>query len=55
LAAEISDKFGVTSELVEGDNGIFDVSVDGNLIFSKFDVDRFPDDAEVVRLLSALD
>ena len=54
MAAEISDKFGVTSDLIEGDKGIFDVVVDGNLIFSKFDVDRFPDDGEVMKLLSAL-
>jgi hypothetical protein len=54
LAAEISDKFDVDAELIEGGKGIFDVVVDGNMIFSKFDVDRFPDDGEISAALAAL-
>ena len=40
-------------ELIKGDNGIFDVHVDGDLIFSKDQTGRFPEDDEVVALLNA--
>lgn len=32
--------------------GIFDVEVDGEMVFSKFEVGRFPEDAEVLGKLS---
>lgn len=34
-------------ELVKGRNGIFDITVDGTLKFSKSATGRFPSDAEV--------
>jgi len=40
--------------LIEGDKGVFDVVVDGDKIFSKFEVDRFPEDGEIAGLLDAL-
>ena len=39
------------AELIEGRGGIFDVVVDDDLIFSKHDRGRFPDEGEVVGLL----
>jgi selT/selW/selH-like putative selenoprotein len=39
------------AKLVKGSGGIFDVTVDGVLVFSKFEVGRFPDPGEVVRLI----
>lgn len=36
--------------LIPGTSGIFDVHVDGNLIFSKDAVDRHAEDGEVLRL-----
>lgn len=48
LVAELSAKFGeVESELVEGDGGVFEVEVDGNLVFSKKQERRFPAYQEV--------
>jgi selenoprotein W-related protein len=41
----------VEPELVKGSNGIFDVEVDGRLVFSKNKLGRFPEPGEVVRLL----
>ena len=39
----------VEAELVPGGGGIFDVEVDGKLVFSKLGADgRFPKDGEVV-------
>ena len=51
MAAAIRGEFGVEAELVKGDNGIFDVEVDGRRIFSKHEVGRFPDTDEVLALL----
>jgi len=41
--------------LVEGRGGIFDVTVDGRLAWSKHARGRFPDDAEIAGLLTAPD
>jgi len=37
--------------LVEGSGGIFDVEVDGNVLFSKAVAGRFPEEGEVVALI----
>ena len=37
--------------LVRGDNGVFEVVADGELVFSKKASGRFPSDAEVLELL----
>jgi hypothetical protein len=41
----------VKPELVRGTDGIFDVHVDGERIFSKDEVHRFPTPAEIVAAL----
>jgi len=51
LAAAIRSEFGVEAELVKGENGIFDVEVDGRRVFSKHEVGRFPENDEVLALL----
>jgi len=51
LAAELRDQFDVEAELIESSGGIFDVRVDGKLIFSKSEVDRFPAPGEVASLI----
>ena len=48
MAATISREVGVDPELIKGKGGIFDVVVDGELIFSKHNVGRFPQDEEIV-------
>jgi len=47
LAASLKQEFGVEPELIRGTNGVFDVVVDDQLVFSKHDSGRFPDDGEV--------
>jgi selT/selW/selH-like putative selenoprotein len=42
---------GVDSKLIEGSGGVFDVFVDGKLVFSKKAVGRFPEPGEVVGML----
>ena len=39
--------------LIKGDNGIFDVVVDGDKIFSKHEQGRFPTPKEIVDRLNA--
>lgn len=39
------------ADLVPGQNGIFDVVVEGKLVFSKFESGRFPEPGEVVAKL----
>ncbi|MBI3296450.1 MAG: hypothetical protein HYZ71_17130 [Deltaproteobacteria bacterium] len=40
------------AQIVEGGRGIFDVIVDGKLIFSKHSTGHFPKDGEIATLLS---
>ena len=42
------------SELIKGSNGVFDVTADGALIYSKHRTGRFPDNAEVLQALRGL-
>ena len=39
-------------ELIKGMGGVFEVRRDGELVFSKKQVGRFPEPGEVLRLLS---
>jgi selenoprotein W-related protein len=52
LAAAISDRFGTEAELIKGKNGVFDVVVDGNLVFSKHKTGRFPQNEEILKELT---
>lgn len=49
MAAEIKKQTGVEPELIAGGGGIFDVKVDGKLIYSKHETGRFPEHDEVIR------
>ena len=51
MAAELKQNFGAESTLIPGGGGVFDVSVDGKIIFSKKSVGRFPESGEIVRIL----
>lgn len=49
---EIEGAIGVSAELIPGGSGIFDVEKDGELIYSKSDTGRFPEDGELAGLLA---
>ncbi|MBN1552923.1 Rdx family protein [bacterium] len=51
MAEELEREFGVKAKLNRGGGGIFDVVVDGEKIFSKFDAWRFPEPGEIVKLI----
>ena len=48
MAAELERELGARARLIEGRNGVFDVRLDGDLVFSKHRVGRFPDEGEVL-------
>ena len=44
----MQEKFGADVELVPGVGGVFEITVDGQLKFSKKQTGRFPTDEEVI-------
>ena len=48
LADEFQNTLGVTANVIPGERGVFDVIVDGKLVFSKHTVGRFPQQGEIV-------
>jgi selT/selW/selH-like putative selenoprotein len=56
LAARIKESLGVEASLVPEGRGIFDIRVDGALVYSKFETGTFPDEARLVgQLLESRD
>lgn len=53
MAAELKQALSVEPRLIEGSKGIFDVTLDGRLIYSKYQTHRFPEDGEVAGLVKA--
>lgn len=52
LANAIKAKFGIEPECVGGGGGIFDVRLDGKLIYSRHQTGRFPEHAEVLSAIA---
>ena len=53
MSAEIAAIPGMNLTLHAEGKGIFDVEVDGALIFSKYQVGRFPEEGEIAHLLQS--
>ena len=51
MGDELKKNLGADIELIAGSNGIFDITVDGRMIFSKFKQGRFPQADEVISLI----
>jgi len=51
LGDELKIKLGAEIELIGGANGIFEITVDGKMIFSKSEQGRFPETEEIVSLI----
>jgi len=54
LEVELTGQLGVDVELIRGGGGVFDVVANGQLIFSKYKENRFPETSEIFTLLSEL-
>ena len=49
---ELKSKFsGIETKLISSGGGVYEITVDGELIFSKKALERFPDDGEVIALI----
>ena len=51
MAASIRERLGIDPEVSPGDIGMFDVVVDGRVVYSKRETGRFPSDDEVIEKL----
>lgn len=51
MAAALEEELGLKADLIEGDDGIFDVAVDGDLVFSKQECGEFVGTQEIVELV----
>jgi len=48
LAAKIDAQFAASTRLIEGGGGVFDVHVNGVLVYSKHQTGEFPDEDSLV-------
>jgi len=48
----LRERFGIEPDLIKGRNGVFEVTLDGDLIFSKKTLGRFPDPDEVESVIA---
>ncbi|MCP4749696.1 MAG: SelT/SelW/SelH family protein [Proteobacteria bacterium] len=53
LVEKIKGQMEINEKLVPSGGGVFEVKVDGDLIFSKKKVGRFPDENEIIEVLKA--
>jgi selT/selW/selH-like putative selenoprotein len=53
LAAAVKDHCGLECELISSGGGVFEVEMDGKLVFSKKELDRFPEHDEILGLIPA--
>ncbi|MBL51662.1 MAG: hypothetical protein CMG57_06865 [Candidatus Marinimicrobia bacterium] len=52
MEEELKSKFpGIETNLISSGGGVYEVSLDGNLIFSKKELKRFPDEREIEKLI----
>lgn len=51
MAEVVKQSSGVQPQLIEGSGGVFEVEVDGQLVFSKKALGRFPSDDEILQKL----
>ena len=52
LEEELKSKFpDIETNLISSVGGVYEVSLDGNLIFSKKELKRFPDEREIEKLI----
>jgi selT/selW/selH-like putative selenoprotein len=54
LQAAIKDKYGITASLTEGVGGIFEVSIDDDLVYTNETTYRFPENEEIFEKIDAV-
>jgi selT/selW/selH-like putative selenoprotein len=53
LQAAIKSKYGITAGLKEGAGGIFEVFIDGQMVYTNQDTYRFPENEEIFAKIDA--
>ena len=53
MAAKIKASLGIEAKLIPEGRGIFDVVVDGDLVYSKFETGTFPDSDTLIGGIAA--
>ena len=51
LRDKIQSRYGVDSELISSGGGVFEVTLNNSLIFSKKELGRFPNENEIEKIL----
>ncbi len=54
MAESIKKECGLTPKMIEGGGGIFDVRVDGELIYSKQETGEFPEHSLIIEKITAI-
>ena len=55
LRDKLSNLFGIESKLIESGGGVFEVKLNNNLIFSKKQLDRFPEEGEIENFIQGIE
>ena len=55
MRESIERQFGIKAELIKGMGGVFEISVNDNLLFSKKELNRFPNENEVEDLIEGIE
>jgi len=51
LRSSLDSRFGILAEMRPSSGGVFEVTLNGRLIFSKKQLGRFPNDGEIVTFI----
>ena len=51
MRSSLNSKFGILAEMRPSSGGVFEVTLNGSLIFSKKQLGRFPNDGEIVTFI----
>jgi selenoprotein W-related protein len=49
LAEKLKTSLKLETDLIKGSNGIFDVEIDGKLVYSKNETGEFPDEESLIQ------
>ena len=49
LAEKLKTSLKLETDLIKGSNGIFDVEIDGKLVYSKSETGEFPDEESLIQ------
>ena len=51
MRSSLDSRFGILAEMRPSSGGVFEVTLNGSLIFSKKQLGRFPNDGEIVTFI----